>query len=148
MDGPLTGAFPVLRNIYKQTMSAGKYNIVIEQGSTYDVTIEYKDSNSDPIDLTGYSGRMQIRPSIGSPTAYLCLSSSLQADGTGLNFSGSNGATPPTSGSIRIYISAVTSSLLTFDQGVYDLEIYSGSYAARLLQGNVKLSKEVTTGVC
>ena len=129
-------------------MAAGKYNIVIEQGATYDVTVEYKDSNNNPIDLTGYSGRMQIRPSIGSPTAYLCLSSSYNADGTGLNFSGSDGATPPTSGSIRIYISAATSSMLTFDQAVYDLEIASGSYVARLLQGNVKLSKEVTTGVC
>ena len=129
-------------------MAAGKYNIVIEQGATYDVTVEYKDSNNTPIDLTGYSGRMQIRPSIGSTTTYLCLSSSLNPDGTGLNFSGSNGATPPTSGSIRLYISANTSSMLTFDQGVYDLEIASGSYVSRILQGNVKLSKEVTTGVC
>ena len=129
-------------------MAAGKYNIVIEQGATYDVTVEYKDSNNNPIDLTGYSGRMQIRPTIGSTTTYLCLSSSLNPDGTGLNFSGSNGATPPTSGSIRIYISAISSSMLTFDQAVYDLEIASGSYVSRILQGNVKLSKEVTTGVC
>lgn len=129
-------------------MAAGKYNITIEQGATYTVEIQYKDSNSSPIDLTGYSGRMQIRPSIGSPTAYLCLSSSLQADGTGLNFSGSAGINPPTSGTIGIYISAVSSSALTFDEGVYDLEIASGSFVARLLQGNVKLSKEVTTGVC
>jgi hypothetical protein len=129
-------------------MSAGKYNIVIEQGATYEVELQYKDSNGVVVDLTGYSGRMQIRPSIGSPTSYLCLSSSLQADGTGLNFSGSNGSTPPTSGSIGIYISAATSSMLTFNTGVYDLEIQSGSFVTRLLQGNVQLSKEVTTGVC
>lgn len=129
-------------------MAAGKYNIVIEQGATYDITIAYKDSNSNPIDLTGYGARMQIRPSIGSTTSYLCLSSSVQPDGTGLSFSGSNGTTPPTSGSIRVYISAVTSSLLTFDQAVYDLEIASGSIVTRILQGNVKLSKEVTTETC
>lgn len=129
-------------------MAAGKYNIVIEQGSTYQVELQYKDSTGTVVDLTGYSGRMQIRPSIGSTTSYLCLSSSLQPDGTGLNFSGSNGSTPPTSGSIGIYISAATSSMLTFDTGVYDLEIASGSFVTRLLQGNVQLSKEVTTGVC
>ena len=127
-------------------MSAGKYNIVIEQGATYQVELQYKDSNNAVVDLTGYSGKMQIRPSIGSPTAYLTLSSSLQPDGTGLNFSGSSGANSPVSGTIGIYISAATSSLLTFDQGVYDLEIYSGSFVNRLLMGNVKLSKEVTTG--
>ena len=126
-------------------MAAGKYNIVIEQGATYQIELQYKDSNNTPIDLTGYSGRMQIRPSIGSPTSYLYLSSSLQPDRTGLNFSGSNGTTPPSSGSIGIFISATTSSLFTFTNGVYDLEIQSGSIVTRLLQGNVQVSKEVTT---
>jgi hypothetical protein len=124
-------------------MAAGKYNIVIEQGATYDITIAYKDSNNNPIDLTGFGGRMQIRPSIGSTTTYLCLSSSLQADGTGLEF-----LSPTTSGSIKLYISAISSSMLNFDQAVYDLEIASGSYVSRILQGGVKLSKEVTTGIC
>jgi hypothetical protein len=126
-------------------MAAGRYNIVIEQGATYQIELQYKDSNNTPINLSGYSGRMQIRPSIGSPTSYLYLSSSLNPDGTGLNFSGSNGTTPPASGSIGIFISATTSSLLTFTNGVYDLEIQSGSIVTRLLQGNVQLSKEVTT---
>ena len=126
-------------------MAAGRYNIVIEQGATYQIELQYKDSNNTPINLSGYSGRMQIRPSIGSPTSYLYLSSSLQPDGTGLNFSGSNGTTPPSSGSIGIFISATTSSLFTFTNGVYDLEIQSGSIVTRLLQGNVQVSKEVTT---
>jgi hypothetical protein len=129
-------------------MAAGKYNLLIEQGATYQVEIQYKDSNGVAVDLTGYSGKLQIRPSIGSPIAYICLSSSLQPDGTGLNFSGSYGTTPPTSGSIGIYISAISSSLLTFDTGVYDLEISSGSFTTRLLQGNVQLSKEVTIATC
>ena len=125
-------------------MAAGKYNIVIEQGATYQVEIQYRDSNNVAIDLSGYNGRMQIRPSIDSTTVYVALSSSLNSDGTGLNFSGSNGTTPPTSGSIGIFISATSSSLLTFPAGVYDLEIQSGSIVTRLLQGNVQLSKEVT----
>jgi hypothetical protein len=87
---------------------------------------------------------MQIRPSVTSTTVYITLSSSLYADGTGLNFSGSNGTTPPTSGSIGVYISAVSSSALSFDQAVYDLEIYSGSYVSRILEGQVKLSLNVT----
>jgi hypothetical protein len=123
-------------------MAAGRYNFVIEQGTTFTLALQYKDSNSAPVDLTGYSGRMQIRPSIGSPTAYLCLSSSIRADGTGITFPN------PTSGTINLFISAVSSSYLTFDQGVYDLEIQSGSVVTRLIQGGVQLSKEVTTGVC
>lgn len=125
-------------------MAAGRYSFVIEQGSTLSLELQYKDQNGNPIDLTNYNGRMQIRPDVASSTVYITLSSSLQADGTGLNFSGSNGTTPPTSGSIGMYISAASSSALTFDQAVYDLEIYSGSYVSRILEGQVKLSKEVT----
>jgi hypothetical protein len=125
-------------------MAAGRYSFTIEQGSTFQLELQYKDANNVPIDLTHYSGRMQIRPSVGDSTVLLQLSSSKNADGTGLDFSGSNGITTPTSGSIGVYISAVSSSALTFSEAVYDLEIYSGSFVARLLEGKVRLSREVT----
>jgi len=125
-------------------MSAGRYSFTIEQGSTLNLELQYKDASGNPIDLTDYSGRMQIRPSTSSPTVYISLSSSLNADGTGLNFSGSNGTTPPSSGSIGVYISATSSSMLNFDTGVYDLEIASGSFVSRILEGQVKLSLNVT----
>jgi len=132
-------------------MGAGRYSFTIEQGTTTNFEIQYKDSSNNPVDLTGYSGRMQIASdyaSNASRTVYLTLSSSLNADGTGLNFSGSNGSTPPTSGSIGIYIAACTSSLLTFTTAKYDLEIYSGSgdcpLTVRLLEGQISLSNQVT----
>lgn len=133
-----------LLNIYNKTMAAGRYNFIIQQGSTFQLQFDYKDANNTAIDLTYYSGRMMLRPSVFSSTVFLTLSSSLQADGTGLNFSGSNGITPPTSGSIGLYISAATSSLLNFTSSVYDLEIYSGSYVNRILEGQIQLSPEVT----
>jgi hypothetical protein len=131
-------------------MAAGKYSFTIEQGATVDFEIAYKDSNGNPIDLTGYQARMQLRPSPGSSTLYLTLSSSLGDCGTGLNMSGSGGLNPPTSGTIGIYIAAITSSLLDFDLASYDLEISSGSgncyIVNRLLEGKVKLSRNITLG--
>jgi len=131
-------------------MAAGRYSFVIEQGATTDFQIAYTDSNGDPVDLTGYQARMQIRPSIGSSEIYITLSSSLGPCGTGLNLSGSNSINPPTSGTIGIYIAAVSSSQLDFTEGVYDLEIATGSgdcyVVTRLLEGQVKLSKNVTLG--
>ena len=44
-------------------MSAGRYSFTIEQGATLDFELAYKDSDNNPVDLTGYQGRMQIRPS-------------------------------------------------------------------------------------
>ena len=132
-------------------MAAGKYSFVLEQGATIAFEVQYKDSNNTPVDLTGYSGRMQFRNSYAdtpNSTIYLTLSSSLNPDGTGLNFNGLNGTTPTTSGSIGIYIASCTSSALTFNTAYYDLEIYSGSsdcpYTVRLLEGQVRLSQEVT----
>ena len=127
-------------------MAEGRYSFVIEQGTTTNFEIQYKDSNNNPVDLTGYSGKMMIRSNYAdqSPVTYAILSSSLAADGTGLNFSGSNGSTPPTSGSIGIYISAVSSSNFTFNTARYDLEITSGSIVTRLLEGQISLSQEVT----
>lgn len=126
-------------------MAAGRYNITIEQGATYDLNVQYVDSNSTPINLSGYSARMDIRPSAISDTIYLRLSSSLQEDGTGITFNGEGGTLPLDSGSIYVYVSAANTTILDFDLAVYDLELTSGSVVTRILQGNVKLSKEVTS---
>ena len=129
-------------------MAAGKYSFTIEQGATVDFEIAYKDSNGNPINLTGYQARMQLRPSPGSNTLYISLSSSLAADGTGLNLSGSGGLKPPTSGTIGVYISAVSSSQLSFDLASYDLELASSDgTVTRILEGKVKLSQEITEGL-
>lgn len=128
-------------------MAAGNYSFTIEQGTTVDFEIQYTDVNDLPINLTGYSGRMQIKSGFANdkPITYSSLSSSRYPDGTGLNFSGSSGNTPLASGSIGIYISAVSSSAFTFAKAKYDLEIVSGSAVTRILEGVITLSKEVTT---
>ena len=131
-------------------MAAAKYTFIIEQGTTVDFRIDYKDSNSNPIDLTDYNARMQIRDSKKGSTLYASLSSSLTPCGTGLNMTPTSASVvlPKSSGSIGLYISAASSSQFDFDTAYYDIEIYSGSgaceYVSRILEGGIKLSKEVT----
>jgi len=124
-------------------MAAGNYTFIIEQGSTTDFQVDWKDSTGAKVDLTNYSAKMQLRSDYGG--ALICeLSSNLDADGTGLNLSGSNNQYPPTSGSIGIFISAASSSAFTFSEAKYDLEMTTEGHVTRLLQGKVKLSKEIT----
>ena len=122
-------------------MAAGKYSFIIEQGSTVNFSINYLDSNGQPIDLSQYGSKMQIRETYSSPPL-LTLSSSLNGDGTGLNMDNA------VSGAIGIYIASCTSSMLTFAEALYDLDIISGSgdcpTVTRILEGKVKISKEVT----
>ena len=110
-------------------MAAGRYSFVIEQGATTDFEVVYNDSSGIPIDLEGYTARMSIRQSqISTSQLFITLSSSLGPCGTGLNLSGSGGinaSKPLSSGSIGIYISAASSSQLSFNEGFYDLELMS-----------------------
>jgi hypothetical protein len=125
-------------------MAAGKYSFIIEQGATTNLNVQWTDASGSAIDLTGYQARMQIRPGIESSEVYISLSSSLQPDGTGLNLAGSCDCNPPESGSVGIYISAYSSSLLNFNEAYYDLEMVNGIEVTRLLEGKIKLSKNVT----
>lgn len=131
-------------------MAAGLYNFTIEQGSTLDFRIQYLDRSGDPIDLSGYHAKMQIRDEPRGSRLHATLSSSLSQDGTGLNLTPVSASLtlPPSSGSIEVVISAASSSLFNFDKAYYDLEIMSGSGSSRrvirILQGKIKLSKEVT----
>jgi len=122
-------------------MAAGKYSFTIEQGSTTNFTIVYLDSTGAPVNLTNYGSKMQIRLTYDS-APIITLSSSLNADGTGLNM------TNAASGAIGIFIASCTSSMFNFDTAIYDLDIISGSGACpivnRILEGKVKLSREVT----
>ena len=136
-------------------MAAGRYSFVIEQGATTDFEVVYSDSSNNPIDLGGYTARMSVRAAqISTSQLYLTLSSSLGPCGTGLNLSGSvssqNYPHPLSSGSIGVFISAASSSLLNFNEAYYDLEIVSGSgdcaVVTRLLMGRIQLSNEVTIG--
>jgi hypothetical protein len=135
-------------------MAAGKYSFTIEQGTTVDFELQYKDSSNTPIDLTGYTGAMSIRSTYsGSGETYLALTSlsgSQYANGKPsgsafLSISGSNLSTPPSSGSIGIYIGWELTDGLTFTSpAYYDIELTTGSIRTRILEGRINLSQQVT----
>lgn len=120
-------------------MSAGRYSFTINQGTTIEFEVVYKDSELNPVNISDFHSRMQIRPDYADFTdeVNICLSSSLDVDGSGLYMNGP-------SGSIVVYMSAAKTEEFNFDEGLYDLELYSGSFVERLLEGKVKIRREVT----
>tara|TARA_R110000796_G_scaffold45858_1_gene110910 strand:- start:670 stop:1014 length:345 start_codon:yes stop_codon:yes gene_type:complete len=114
-------------------MAAGKYSFIIEQGTTYDQYINIKDTNQDLLDLSEYTASAQLKSGPGGDK-HADFTSSIEL---------TSGST--TKGTVRLYLSADTTSTLAFDTALYDIELRSGSYVTRLLQGRVKLSKEITT---
>jgi len=125
------------------------YTFTVKQGKTFNRRIVYL-LDGQPFNLTDYEARMQIRPNFGHSTVYCTLSSSMTADGSGLTLTPISASLvlPRTSGSIGISISAYSSSLFTWTEGYYDLEIYSGSGVTQtvyeILRGKIKVLPEIT----
>jgi hypothetical protein len=117
-------------------MAAGIYNFTIEQGTTFQRTFKYKNADGTPKSLTGAEAiRMQIRPSVDSDTVIATYSK--ETDG------GFEVATSPDN-QFTLTITATQTSAFNFTNAVYDIEIEQSDVVTRLLQGKIKLSKEVT----
>ena len=133
-------------------MAAGIYNFSIEQGTTFRRTFKYKDASGLAIDLALYDVNMDIRSNIGSSTAIL------EVNETGATKNGVDSTsntfftiTSPSVGTpaneINLIMDADTTASMSFDSAVYDIEISDNSspkIVTRILQGKIKLSKEVT----
>lgn len=125
-------------------MAAGQFSFTIEQGVTVKKQFTYKNSAGEPIELgTGdesHTARMQIRENIDADQPV----GDFNTSNGGLSIIETTGSA--VSGTIELLIPATSTSLYTFDTAVYDLEIEQTSTGTvtRLLQGKIKLSKEVT----
>jgi hypothetical protein len=113
-------------------MTPGLVNFVCPQGSTFRRTLTYTLDNI-PIDLSGYSSRLQVREAYYSDDPIVSLVS-----GSGITVGGS-------AGTIDIFIAASDTSNFPPGNHVYDLEIVSPSNIVdRLIEGTFNVTPEVT----
>jgi hypothetical protein len=117
----------------------GKLNLKINQGETFKHTLKWLDANEQPINNTGYSGKMHIRAKVDTATTLLTFSSNPADTPNGtITFGGADG-------SIVLYLSAAATSAIDWLSGVYDLEITDSlGDITRLVEGKVTVTKEVT----
>lgn len=117
---------------------AGRFDLGIDQGSTFVLTFVYKDSTGAVVDLTGFTAGMMIRKThnaSGEPTF----------DGT--TFPGALTIPTPTDGKIILTLTdEETQALPAPFEGVWDLEIEetAGNIVTRLLEGKVLIAPNVT----
>lgn len=110
----------------------GIVDLTIYQGATFRKRLIWK-VNALPVDLTGFTARMQIRASTGDSTVLV----ELTTENGGIEITAIDGQ-------IDLYIAADDTALLTFNTGVYDLELNESGEVTRLAMGKVYLNKEVT----
>ena len=112
-------------------MSAGTYRMVCEQGATFERVFTLTDESSQPLDLSGFTARMDVRPEVDSNEIYLTLTTE-------------NGRLAIVDNVLTVSISAEETATIPED-GVYDIELIAeDDTVTRLLKGTFKLDPEVT----
>jgi len=109
-------------------MSAGTYNINIDQGSDFSLQLTVKEDGSAK-DLTGFSARAQMRPTVDSSTLTATFTCTI---------------TNASSGILTMALANTVTDDIDVGQYAYDLELYTGSTSQRLIQGTATVSGEVT----
>ena len=110
-------------------MAAAKYDITIEQGSTFRKEITWQDSTGTAINLAGCTAKAQVREDFATAEAALTFTVNIAAS----------------EGKITLTSPATTTSGYALPFGVWDLVVTaSNGTATRLLEGNVALSPEVS----
>ena len=111
-------------------MTAATYDLVVDQGSDFAIDLTITEGGSAK-NLTGYSGRAQLRTTHAASSATASFTVSV------VNAS---------NGTMKMEMQASTTSGITAGRYVYDMEIHTANDATvkRLIQGSVTINPEVT----
>lgn len=113
-------------------MPAQRYDFEIEQGASFALTWPVL-QNGEPMDLTGYTVRSQVRKAAGDAALLH-------------EFSNAEGNAAADSRGITISVAPAESSAWTWKHGVYDVELVSpnATTVVRVAEGRITVSPEVT----
>lgn len=113
-------------------MTAGIYNFTLDQGAVLTLNLVYQNPNGTPINLTGQTGRMQLRRKFSS-VAELTLTTS----NGGLTIT-------PLTGNILITMTDEQTGALGSGFYLYDLELINAGVVERIIQGQITVNAQVT----
>jgi hypothetical protein len=83
--------------------NAQRVDIVCREGDTFTIEIDFYDANDQPINLTGYTWKMEVSESDTSPTPVL--------DYTDFTYTGNSSG--------KLYVNATAATMSTINGGMY-----------------------------
>lgn len=105
-----------------------KLNLLVDQGASFETTLNLTDDNDDPVNLTGYTGAGQIRKHYTSSN-----STSFTVTLGGAN------------GTVTLALSANATGNLASGRYVYDFEVTDNvGLVTRIFEGIVTVTPQVT----
>lgn len=115
---------------------AGTYNILADQGATLRRVITWKSPSLVPINLTGWTARMQVRTAVDATDVVL----ELTTENGRIVLGG-------VAGTVTLYVSATDMETILPATYKYDLELVvtaATPVVTRLVEGTLKVKAEVT----
>jgi hypothetical protein len=121
-------------------MAAGKHDFSIEQGSSFHMSVVYKDGDGNPVDITGWCARLIWKTSNNSVEIF----STENMDYSEYKFELSGAE-----GKLDLKFPASKTNIFSFNNAKYDLELQSdddyytdgGKYTVRILYGTITIVK-------
>ena len=121
-------------------MAASKYDFAIEQGTSFKLSLIYKDGDHNPINLTNWCARLVWKTSTN--TTQIFSSDNMDRSVYSFSIDGPNGK-------LTLLFPSDTTNGFNFDNAKYDLELRSpddlysggGKYSTRILFGTVSIIK-------
>lgn len=121
-------------------MAASKYDFAIEQGTSFKISLIYKDQNSSPINLTGWCARIVWKTNTGSTQIF---------SSDNIDYSVYKFVIDEINGKLTLMFPSSTTNSFNFNTAKYDLELQSpddiysggGKYTTRLLFGTINIVK-------
>jgi len=120
-------------------MAAKIHNFSIEQGSSFRLSLTYKDDTGNPVDLAGYCARLVMKTNSGHEKVFT----------SGTTNSEYKFVIDAPQGVLTLLISSSTTNDYDFSNAKYDLEIQTpqdlyaggGKYTLRILYGTINIIK-------
>jgi hypothetical protein len=113
---------------------AENYELKIDQGASLELSFLFADENNVPINLTGYTARMQLRTSYTAPTHALELTTE-----------NNRILLTPLEGKMTLSLPASVTTTIIPQRYVYDVELVSPTgFVTRAIEGDAIVTPEVT----
>ena len=121
-------------------MAASRYDFAIEQGTSFKISLIYKDANGIPVNLTNWCARLIWKTNTGQTYSF---NTTDPTDGVySFSIDGINGK-------LTLMFPAIYTNSFNFTSAKYDLELQSpddlyaggGKYTTRILFGTISIVK-------
>jgi hypothetical protein len=113
-------------------MAAGSHNFKIEQGTTFNNTLTYKQADDTAVDISGAQITLKAKDNRSDSTLVVDLSV-----GNGITI------TNATAGEFTISIPSSTTANYTWNRADFDLDLTLSSTTERLISGQIQIIKSV-----